>query len=135
MNSLQSSVHVPFRRYYQPPHLFRLLLYGMLYGKHKFRASCEKLRINPLKHCYSMTSLVLTSKTCAFCLWILFMDVIYLAKKRRLVISPSRATTDLFNGETRRALRGTISKFCICYLISSLSFKVLKSRHITGSAE
>jgi len=82
-----------------------------------------------------MTSLVLKLKTCAFCLWILFMGIICLAKERKLVISLSRATNDLFNGETRPALRGTISKFWICYLISNLSFKVLKGRHITFNAE
>jgi hypothetical protein len=63
------------------------------------------------------------------------MDVICLAKESKLVISLSRATIDLFNGDTRRALRGTISKFCVCYLISTLFFKVLKGRQITGNAE
>jgi hypothetical protein len=85
--------------------------------------NCLVIPYNTVK---SMMSLVLTSKICVICLWILFMDVICLAEERKLVISLSRARVDPFDEETRRALRGTVSKFCTCYLISSLSFKVLK---------
>jgi len=41
------------------------------------------------------------------------MDVICLAKESKLVISLSRAKIDLCNDKARRALRGTILKFCI----------------------
>jgi hypothetical protein len=56
-----------------------------------------------------MTSIVLTSKTCAFCLNVLFMDVMFLAEERMLVISLNIAAFERFNEEERRALRGTVS--------------------------
>jgi len=55
------------------------------------------------------------------------MDVIYLAKEMKLVISLNRATIQLCNEEARSAPRGTISKFCIRCLISSLSSKISKA--------
>jgi hypothetical protein len=81
-----------------------------------FAPAAKNCILIPQNTVNSMTSLVLTSKTCTFCLWILFMAVICLAKEKKVVISLSIVTIDLFNGETRRTLSSKLSKFCIRYL-------------------